>query len=52
MQVFYSVHKEKIYKPSKVAATKKAFSNEYVIDTTRFAEFFLFHVKPESPCFS
>ena len=41
---FYSVWKERSHKPLKLAAAKKSFSSVYIIDTTCFGEFFLFHV--------
>ena len=40
---FHSVCKEKTHKPSNAVAAKNLFSIVYVINTTYFDEFFLFH---------
>ena len=41
---FYSVIKETLLNPLKVAAAKKYFPSVYISDTTCFNEYFLFHV--------
>ena len=43
-KLFYSVWKETSHKPLKVAVTIKYFRSVYIIDTTCFDEYFLFHV--------
>ena len=40
----YFVWNETSHKPLKVAAAKKSFPGVYIIDTTCFDKFFLFHV--------
>ena len=51
-KIFYGASKERTHKPSKVAAAKNFFSSVYVIDTTCFVKYFLFHVRITSRCFS